>query len=136
MAEDTPARIRVPLPPPDRPSKRADASGGAQAISTGSGIRAPKAARQAGSGRGGEVSDKETIRPSLEREWGYHEADAGRAACRLVRFCSGDAQIMANYLHANGNPTIEGLAIYAERCWATVGGRPDFDKLEAGEVAK
>ena len=82
------------------------------------------------------MSDRDTIHPSLEKEWDYHEADCGRASCRLNGFVSGDVQIMANYLHANGEPTIEGLAAYAKRCWATVGGRPDFAKLEAVEVGR
>lgn len=73
------------------------------------------------------------IRPTKDREWIYHNAEVDMCARRLYRFSTGDLQAMRDYLHANGNPTIKGLAIYAKRCWDAVGGQPVYTATDLRE---
>ena len=65
------------------------------------------------------------IKPVLHPDkWDMHDADVGIAACRLGRFSSGDIQILSAYLHANHNPTIEGLAEFTAEIRAEYGPNP------------
>jgi hypothetical protein len=44
----------------------------------------------------------------------YHQANVDMVAYRLERFSDEELYLMYKYLHANGEPTIEGLAEYAK----------------------